>query len=172
MGKRQSNDVRAKPGMMAACTADIKASCPKINPGTGNMHLCLRQNKKQLKNPACIKMVQEVQDWEAEDISINPAITLHCGAERKGFCGEFESGDGRLSGCLQDNIKEDSFGIKCKGALMKQMMFIMTNRTMSEWKAAKHKKKGMSVQDVMTWLENKGFVGKQQGGILTGAIAG
>merc|ERR1711971_760610 len=96
--KRQSNDIRAKPGMMLACKKDISVYCSNVSPGHGQMHLCLREHKAQnhLKNQLCIKMVQEVVDWEKEDVSLNAEVTLRCKSERKTFCRDYESGDSRL----------------------------------------------------------------------------
>jgi len=117
--QQQSNDLRAKPGMVQACRQDIKALCPEVSPGSGRLHQCLRENAKKIGSKACVKMVAEVAEAEKEDALISPRIRKECANEMQVYCSSVEHGDARKFACLRLHSRQPEFSAGCRKELTK-----------------------------------------------------
>lgn len=160
--KRQSDDMRAMPGMDNFCREDIKELCDGIAPGNGRVNLCLRMHKGHIKNSNCARAVVEVEDAEKEDIIINPQMAKSCRSEVKSFCQEVEHWE--LASCLFEAEKEEGFSDQCKGALAAAQV--------AKWMGSikKRRKKMKDPAEIIDWIQKN--VRFQQEGVATGAVVG
>merc|ERR1712113_867567 len=114
-----SADVRAKPGMQAACKADEKSLCSDVTPGAGHMHACLRKNVAKITNPVCKAMVLETESLDNKSASINFAIRKDCHNERQAFCSDVPPGQARVLACLAQHLNENGFSDDCRESVNK-----------------------------------------------------
>ena len=85
-----------------ACTADIKAFCPKVNPGEGRLILCMMAHEEQLSDP-CFNAAFETADAVELAVSNIWRAAEVCEADIDKICGKVELGEGRIAQCLVDN---------------------------------------------------------------------
>jgi len=115
--KRVSADLRARAGMVEACTADLHALCANINPGAGRSNRCLQRQVEQIKNSTCKVMVQQVHQTDRQHASINYQTQKACINEVKTFCSEVKPGTSRVLACLGRSEKEEGFSQACRDVL-------------------------------------------------------
>jgi len=112
--KLQSNDIRAAPGMPAACKKAIQDFCHDVPAGTGRVHACLRNSIGKIKQPQCARMVNQTWTIEKEDATINPRVRAQCHNEMEAYCHDVEPGEHRVLVCLNHYEKSRGFGEACK----------------------------------------------------------
>jgi len=159
--QRQSADVRAKPGMQAACAADMRNICPNVRPGGARMHNCLRANIAGIKNDVCKSMVQETEHIDKNSASINFGIRKDCHNEMKAFCNDVPAGKSRFLACLAQHINDEGFGDACRKSVSK------TDVQAALTKAPKVS----SVDELKRWLvSHRSFVDRWGGILLVGTV--
>lgn len=114
----QSNDIRAKPGMWAACATDVGTLCRRAKHGGGRVHKCLQRHVAGIKNADCKRMVLEVKQLQSKDAFLSSSIRKRCVNEMRRFCPNVEHGQGRLLSCLIDQKDQDGFGMPCRAAIL------------------------------------------------------
>jgi len=115
--RMQSDDMRAKHGMMFACKRDFETLCAGVHPGRGRGHKCLREREADIKSEQCRAMVRDTAKTESDDVTLNPIIRRKCQNEIRAFCAETSKGKGRVGVCLKLHEQEQGFGSSCKIAL-------------------------------------------------------
>jgi len=113
----QSADIRAKPGMQAACKQDIDTLCPGVSPGGARLQSCLRNHLKEIKDPECKVMVNEVIRHDKSSFKVNFMVRTHCKKERQTFCREATPAQSQVMECLALHVNETGFGVDCQKAL-------------------------------------------------------
>jgi len=113
----QSNDLRAVPGMAAACEQAIKEFCQDVSAGSGRLHACLRTRIGKIKQPQCARMVNQTWKIEKQDATINPLVRARCKNEMEVYCHDVEHGEQRVLICLKHNENSTGFGEACKEAM-------------------------------------------------------
>merc|ERR1719215_1648038 len=90
--KRESADIRAKPGMWQVCGNDIDALCGDVVPGAGRMYECLEKHDSLIKNALCKTMVRAQAAINNGNASLSFKATRGCEKEHKMFCANVKPG--------------------------------------------------------------------------------
>mmetsp|Transcript_135047 Transcript_135047/g.341669 ORF Transcript_135047/g.341669 Transcript_135047/m.341669 type:complete len:934 (+) Transcript_135047:86-2887(+) len=159
--QRQSADLRAKPGMEAACASDIKTLCPDVTPGGAQLHACLREKSARITNEVCKSMVQETENVDKKSASINFAIRKNCYNEKKAFCGDIPTGQSRILACLAQHLNDDGFGDSCRKSVNKADLQTAVAKAPPVF----------SVEELKTWLvSHRSFVDRWGSMLLVGTV--
>lgn len=159
--QRQSADMRAKPGMESACTADVKSLCADVKDGGPHVHACLRRNVASIKNDVCKSMVQETEIIDKKSASINFAIRKNCHNEKTAFCGDVPTGQSRVLACLAQHLNDDGFSDACRESVSK-----------ADTQTALAKAPQVSsVEELKRWLvSRRSFIDRWGGFLLVGTV--
>jgi hypothetical protein len=117
--KRQSADIRAKPGMHHACREDMTRLCPGVSFGGGHVQACLWGKQSLIRDEKCKQFVKEVRTAESQDARLNPGVARDCQNERKAYCNHVVSGKARVLVCLSTHKSNEGFSTACRMALSK-----------------------------------------------------
>jgi len=165
--RRESNDLRAKPGMWKACRDDVHTLCPTVTYGSGRLHSCMREHSAKIKNEKCLEMVIAVKKAEGEDVTISPQLRKNCVHELSTFCKGVPHGNMHRAKCLAGHFNETGFNKLCQSAVLSTMGQKFINK---EW-MGKRKKHSMSPREMMRWLEKNGHL-KNGAGMIAGMVIG
>jgi len=161
--RRQSNDVRAKPGMSTACASDIKLLCAGIVPGGGRLHMCLREHLSELQ-PMCKERVGEVYKAESEDVTLNPGIRENCRNERNAYCRHVRHGKSRVLVCLNVHKAKEGFSAECRIALSRVHIQEEIVRAQREAEDARVSAAvTLALAEIKTWLWKRGGLDEEGG---------
>jgi len=117
---QSAEDVLLDAPLRVACTQDLSQECSHVGYGGGAKLSCLQAARPILT----IKCRQELFRREvenSEDIRFNFRLSQTCAAEKQKFCEHEPLGRARAITCLQDNMKNEDFGIECKTELQKTL---------------------------------------------------
>ncbi|CAI5995094.1 unnamed protein product [Closterium sp. NIES-64] len=86
-----------------ACKEDIASFCDDdfLYPEPGNVLACLRESKESGRvSDQCAIMVFEAQEDAADDFRMDPQLNMLCSKDADTYCGDVQSGEGRIQECL------------------------------------------------------------------------
>ena len=108
--RARSKDLRANPGGLGPCKADVDRFCADLPFGAGEVNRCLQDHLRVAPpmnlEPACEALQLDIRLDEARDFLANPLMETRCANERARYCPEVVDGASRLQTCLADKLKE------------------------------------------------------------------
>ena len=116
--KQSSSDIRLKPSLQKACSADIGRFCKDVAKGEARVIACLRKNREDdAMTEECRKEILEEVIMENKHPELNVKLSEACEADVKKFCPAAPQGpkDGtKIHICLRKNY--GSLDPKCRQA--------------------------------------------------------
>ena len=82
---RQAEDFRADVPLERACDGDVARLCPRVKPGSGRMHDCLRKHLDELSE-ACRQQEEALDVVQSRDVRLRPRLRKACSEEMVAFC--------------------------------------------------------------------------------------
>ncbi|CAI5529290.1 unnamed protein product, partial [Closterium sp. Naga37s-1] len=114
-------DISMNQEMVEACKEDIASFCDDdfLYPEPGNVLACLRESKESGRvSDQCAIMVFEAQEDAADDFRMDPQLNMLCSKDADTYCGDVQSGEGRIQECLRRNRKKLNW--ECQAELFRQ----------------------------------------------------
>ncbi|CAI5492080.1 unnamed protein product [Closterium sp. Naga37s-1] len=114
-------DISMNKEMVEACKEDIASFCDDdfLYPEPGNVLACLRESKESGRvSDQCATMVFEAQEDAADDFRMDPQLNMLCSKDADTYCGDVQSGEGRIQECLRRNRKKLNW--ECQAELFRQ----------------------------------------------------
>ncbi|RZC42697.1 Golgi apparatus protein 1 [Asbolus verrucosus] len=116
---QQRENVDFDPKLKAACLADIKNYCDKIEHGSAQVLECLQTVREKLSD-RCEQEVFKVKKQEIYDNSVDYALITMCADSIEQFCPHHERET--ILDCLKLNKDQKGFSRKCRSIVLHRMI--------------------------------------------------
>jgi hypothetical protein len=93
-------------GLEPNCRAELKQLCGAIEPGSGRIKKCLKENESKLST-GCRQQFQEKKGRMKEQMKARRhELREACEADVQRLCGNVQRGEGRIVNCLKEHKTE------------------------------------------------------------------
>ena len=81
-----------------------------------SVNTCLQQKYSQL-SLACQDMQKTLMEAESDTLDVNWRVKYSCAKARQMYCPDVPDGDGRVLGCIEENMSDKDFPSMCKSVV-------------------------------------------------------
>eukprot|EP00892_Ulva_mutabilis_P008395 jgi/Ulvmu1/5928/UM026_0050.1 len=100
----RAKNINLNLGLAVACKQDVSKLCKdQGDKGEGAILACLRRNRSKLSKSCQVKVLKAMVS-AAMDFRADPQLARKCSDDAKRVCEDVPYGQGRVQGCLRDNL--------------------------------------------------------------------